>query len=220
MMKSMQLPSTPRPTPAAPAIIEGKQTLKAVLTFYPILEENKKTGKVKATLPLPQENSIRLVFGQSIALLANCLTDVLKNKPGAREKAGRLVNWARGLPAQEIASWREHGRFVGQQYLNEQNLAAPRIKWAAVTICCYYADYIARDSYSLDEKEVFDGLADAGFFINDSGIIDFRIIKGGIDAANPRYEVFIYEVELAPEQEALLVKTEAVKKPRSRKKAA
>lgn len=210
------------PPSAAPAVydrprlITGPQKLVAVVTFYPIASETK-SGKSKPRLPLPQENEIRSIFNSVIMALVAIISRAVK----ARSLAGlaqavRTALWLKNKPSKEIAGWRSHGEEIGREWLAARQAPPPLLKWAHLTIVCYYPDYKIRDVHGLSEKEAIDGLSDAGFFINDAGIVSVTYGKGGVDTANPRYEFWVYELELAAEDEALLEKPA----PKSRKKAA
>jgi hypothetical protein len=217
-MKSMRVPQRTTPLTAGPDFITGPKTLVAVINFYPIVVADRKNGKAKITLPAPQENQLREYFQTSINTLATNLLAVLQNKPGARVKAGRVVNWARSLADKEIADWREHGRFITQQYFNEHDMAAPMLKWAHLDITCYYPNFISRDVHGLSPKEIIDGCCDAGMMADDKGLISITYGKGGVDTEDPRYEFRWYGLELTAAKEALLVKT--VPQKRANKRAA
>jgi crossover junction endodeoxyribonuclease RusA len=80
-------------------------------------------------------------------------------------------------------------------------LVAPGWRWerAEASAVYYFAEARRRDADNLLAmlKPAFDGIAEAGLLVNDSGLVH-QPVRVEIDAANPRVEIILQRIDAPP----------------------
>lgn len=99
-----------------------------------------------------------------------------------------------GHTSRVTRQWRECGKLTAMNALATLGLEPPMLKYARIVLTEYPRD-LRRDLLNLDYKAAIDGMADAGLFANDRGVVDFQMRRRAVDKLMPRVEVEIYEVK-------------------------
>jgi Holliday junction resolvase RusA-like endonuclease len=188
-LKGTEITVTKPAEDTEPGFITGPLALKARLIFYPLKEEVKTRRKKGSSTDNKEEQS------KTRTLYIPSLNDYIS--------AERVPG---GFARKEfVRKWLKVGQDVANHYLEVSGQEPLNLKWCHVVVVTYMPNFIKRDVHNVYIKSIFDGLTQAGIWIDDRYVIDVRLTHGGVDKDNPRTEMYIYEVELNPAQEIAIL---------------
>lgn len=179
--------------PIEPPTLNGKETLRLVLTFLPVLTCKKKKRTKKGVVTFEVINEEKLI--PSVNEFLNLV------------KAAAHSRFAMFAATAMVKDWREHGKLVIEKCLESDPELLPNgpLAHCRIVVCYYGADYRHRDIHNLWTKPVIDGFTDSGkLWVDDNIVLEVATRIVDICPNNPRVVFYIYEIELEPESAAKL----------------